>query len=438
VEQRDFCIPKEEKRNLELSEAAINFIDRTLNIDMNMRPLPEELIKDPWIMGKFDKKNLFKMKSDKEIALVEKKTNFANFWKPVKKLNDKLLINNDNANSNNVNSRKKNKLEIIGLSYIDPSKKYDNDDEKKLHNNRLKKILESKHKKLLNNYNLKIRGKTLKILSKIERNKNSDELSNIANKTDRTFNINYNNNNNNNNIEDEKEETGVPLLNTLKSDKQNEKLKSICKIDVSNMNKFKDSNFYINNTISSCRHNSTSGNFNYFRSPKKNKKFYTNFNGRIIQKLKPGKNTNSFRSLKTDKNKNTIEIKYSYNNLENKIDFNNNIINQSNITNYINNINNNIFINTNNNSNSYCNQENRIYRKKFSFKKTHANSINNNINKEENTLSEKSDIYKFKKVEKPKAIRLKKLELFKIPVYNSKIKNRLQNNDNNEKNEEES
>ena len=438
VEQRDFCIPKEEKRNLELSEAAINFIDRTLNIDMNMRPLPEELIKDPWIMGKFDKKNLFKMKSDKEIALVEKKTNFANFWKPVKKLNDKLLINNDNANSNNVNSRKKNKLEIIGLSYIDPSKKYDNDDEKKLHNNRLKKILESKHKKLLNNYNLKIRGKTLKILSKIERNKNSDELSNITNKTDRTFNINYNNNNNNNNIEDEKEESGVPLLNTLKSDKQNEKLKSICKIDVSNMNKFKDSNFYINNTISSCRHNSTSGNFNYFRSPKKNKKFYTNFNGRIIQKLKPGKNTNSFRSLKTDKNKNTIEIKYSYNNLENKIDFNNNIINQSNITNYINNINNNIFINTNNNSNSYCNQENRIYRKKFSFKKTHANSINNNINKEENTLSEKSDIYKFKKVEKPKAIRLKKLELFKIPVYNSKIKNRLQNNDNNEKNEEES
>ena len=438
VEQRDFCIPKEEKRNLELSEAAINFIDRTLNIDMNMRPLPEELIKDPWIMGKFDKKNLFKMKSDKEIALVEKKTNFANFWKPVKKLNDKLLINNDNANSNNVNSRKKNKLEIIGLSYIDPSKKYDNDDEKKLHNNRLKKILESKHKKLLNNYNLKIRGKTLKILSKIERNKNSDELSNITNKTDRTFNINYNNNNNNNNIEDEKEESGVPLLNTLKSDKQNEKLKSICKIDVSNMNKFKDSNFYINNTISSCRHNSTSGNFNYFRSPKKNKKFYTNFNGRIIQKLKPGKNTNSFRSLKTDKNKNTIEIKYSYNNLENKIDFNNNIINQSNITNYINNINNNIFINTNNNSNSYCNQENRIYRKKFSFKKTHANSINNNINKEENTLSEKSDIYKFKKVEKPKAIRLKKLELFKIPVYNSKIKNRLQNIDNNEKNEEES
>ena len=305
----------------------------------------------------------------------------------------------------------------------------------------MKKILESKHKKLLNNYNLKIKGKTLKILSKIERNKNSDELSNMANKTDRTFNINYNNDN----IEgekEEKEETGVPLLNTLKSDKQSEKLKSICKIDISNMNKFRDSNFYINNTISSCRHNSTSGNFNYFRSPKKNKKVYTNFNGRIIQKLRPGKNTNSFRSLKTDKNKNTIEIKYSYNNLENKIDFNNNIINQSNITNYINNINNNIFINTNNNnnnSNSYCNPENRIYRKKFSFKKTHANSINNNLNKEENTLSEKSDdVYKFKKVEKPKAIRLKKLELFKIPVYDSKVKNRLQISDNNEKNEEES
>ena len=44
-----------------------------------MRPLPEDLIKDPWILGKLNKQNLYKMKSNSEIALVEKKTNFANF-----------------------------------------------------------------------------------------------------------------------------------------------------------------------------------------------------------------------------------------------------------------------------------------------------------------------------------------------------------------------
>ena len=107
VEERDFFIPKEEKRNFKLTEGAILFIDKTLNIDMNMRPLPEELIKDPWIMGKYNNcNNLYVMKKDKEILLVSRKTEFKNFWKLAKS-----------------EDKKKVGLEIIGISYISPIKK---------------------------------------------------------------------------------------------------------------------------------------------------------------------------------------------------------------------------------------------------------------------------------------------------------------------------
>ena len=89
---------------------------------MNTRPLPEELIKDPWIMGKFNKKKLFSMKSDKEIALVEKKTSFENFWKISEEFDDNKNNMESNSSNNSINLKKKKKLEIIGLSYVDPSK----------------------------------------------------------------------------------------------------------------------------------------------------------------------------------------------------------------------------------------------------------------------------------------------------------------------------
>ena len=420
VEQRDFCIPKEEKRNLELSKAAINFIDRTLNIDMNMRPLPEELIKDPWISGLFDKKNLYKMKSDKEIALVEKKTNFANFWKPIENSDDKIKLNDndDGINNNNSNLKIKNKLEIIGLSYIDPSKKKDNDNEKKIDGKRLKEILESKNKKIFNNFTIKLKGKGIKLLSKSERNKEVNDIINIDNKTEKSI----SNNNNNNYINDEQEgEIGVPILNSLKENKQREKLKTIRKINVSNLKRNPDNNIYIHNTISSCRNSITNGNIHFFRSPN---------NGKIIKKL--GNNSNSLRSLKMSENSNDMKIKYSFSSMNN-----NNIINQSNITNYINNINNNIIINTNNN-NSYINPENRIYKKKYSFKKIYKNSLNNN---DENIISQQNEMFNnqiIQKSNKPKTIRLKKLELFKIPIYNNKIKlkNKFNNNKKNNENNE--
>ena len=48
VNERDFFIPKEDKRNFYLTINAIKFLDKTLNIDPNIRPLPSELINDPW------------------------------------------------------------------------------------------------------------------------------------------------------------------------------------------------------------------------------------------------------------------------------------------------------------------------------------------------------------------------------------------------------
>ena len=414
VEQRDFCIPKEEKRNLELSIAAINFIDRTLNIDMNLRPLPEELIKDPWIMGDFDRKNLYKMKSDKEIAFVEKKTNFVNFWKPIEVPKDTIKYNK-NKIINNLNKFKiKNKLEIIGLSYIDPSKKENAENE----DNQLKKILESKHKKLLNSFNLKMKGKGFKIFSKLDRNKNRNkELINAENKTERMI-----NKMNNLNEEEEEEDLGVPLLNSLNSNKESKPMKTICKINVSNINRFEGNNIYIHNTISSCRHSNQNGNIHYFGSPNRTNKVYSNFNGKIMKKIRPVMNSNSFKSLNND-GKNKIRIKYSYSGL------NNNIINRSNITNYINNINNNVFINTNANNSSYINPENRIYKKKFSFKKDYNHSYCN----KGKISNEKNELHTYKNVQIPKTIRLKKLELFKIPIYSNKIKNKIKRKINLEK-----
>ena len=79
VNKRDFYIPKEEKRDFYLSEYGIKFIDKTLNIDPNLRPLPSELINDPWINN--EDGVLYQMKTDDEIKLINNKKLFINFWK---------------------------------------------------------------------------------------------------------------------------------------------------------------------------------------------------------------------------------------------------------------------------------------------------------------------------------------------------------------------
>ena len=115
VHKRDFYIPKEEKRDFYLSENAIKFIDKTLNIDPNARPLPSVLIEDPWFNN--EDEILYQMKTDDEIKLINNKKLFINFWKP--KENSKILKNissNEKINfknkefSFNLDKEKKKKL----------------------------------------------------------------------------------------------------------------------------------------------------------------------------------------------------------------------------------------------------------------------------------------------------------------------------------------
>ena len=403
VEQRDFCIPKEEKRNFRLSEAAINFIDKTLNIDMNMRPLPEELIKDPWILGKFNKKKLYQMKSDKEIAFVEKKTSFENFWKPIEELKNK---SSSNTTNNSVNLKKKKKLEIVGLSYVDPAKLNILINEKKSDSNNdyKKPIASKKKKKLLTNFEIKLKEKGSEVISRQNKNKDLKLFSKKNNKTELNINKNFNSYNN-----EEDEEVGVPELSHKRRNNPNQNMNTICQISVSSLNKYEhnnnmNDNSYVNNTISSCRHSNTNGNIYYIKSATKNTKIYSNFNSKIIKNLKLKKNSSSLRTLDIDKNK----LKYS----NECLNFNNNI-NQSHVNpKNSNNLNNNRFIN--NNNNSYINTETRIYRKKISIRKNYKNSNEDNMGNEAN------DLKSSKNADKPKTVRVKKLQLFKVPLTENK------------------
>ena len=402
VEQRDFCIPKEEKRTFRLSEAAINFIDKTLNIDMNMRPLPEELIKDPWIMGKFNKKKLYNMKSDKEIALVEKKTSFENFWKLSEEFNDNKIKKESCSSNNSINLKKKKKLEIIGLSYVDPAKLNTMKNEKKINNsNKIKQILSSKKKKkLLTNFEMKLKEKGNEIRSRQTKNKDLNILAKLGNKTEMNLNKNSN--------DEFGEEVGVPELSPKRRNKLSQKMNTICQITVSNLNKYDNNsnNSYIHNTISSCRHSNTKGNIYFIKSETKNNKIYSNFNTKVLKNLKAKQNSNSLRTLDIDKRK----LKRS----NKSLNHNNNYTgaNQKNIIS----ISNNGFINSNNSS--YINTETRIYRKKISIRKNYKNN-----NKEDNTGNEGNEgneLKSSKNMDKPKTVRVKKLQLFKVPLIDNK------------------
>ena len=426
VEQRDFCIPKEDKRNLELSQAAINFIDKTLNIDVNMRPLPEDLIKDPWILGKFNKQNLYKMKSNSEIALVEKKTNFANFWKPCGRIKDNNInnihSNNIESSRNEMNLKMKKKLEIVGLSYIDPSKvKAQNG--KKFDYYKIKDLLNSKNRntgKLLNNFKMKMKNKK-KFSSQTE----NVLLTDVEQKTER-FISEYENQN-----KETEEDFGVPILNN-----QNTKIKTICQIKISNLNKIDDdnNNNRVNNTISSCRNNvSNKIKYHYFKNDSVNSNIYSNYNKNALKRFKVGTVSNSLKALDYNRNDNKIKIKYSYTTTTNNVNNanNNNIINQNNVTNYINNINNNFYINNSNsntnnsnfsNINSYVNTEVKVYKKKFSFRKK-SNRLQ--FNNDENSKKGANKSQNIESIDNDLKTRIKKLQFLKIPKINSKLKDKL-------------
>ena len=80
IENRDYVIPKENKRNIQLTKYAINFIDKCLNIDINLRPIPIELIEDKWFKNNDEckLKSLYVLKNDNEIISQKRDYKFFN------------------------------------------------------------------------------------------------------------------------------------------------------------------------------------------------------------------------------------------------------------------------------------------------------------------------------------------------------------------------
>ena len=115
IQNRDFVIPKEDKRNFQLSKEALFFIDKCLNIDINLRPSPIELIKDEWIIKNFDEKeneknlNIYEMKSDEEIIDQKQDSKFFSYWK--------IYLGKTDLKKNNTSCINPNKKKINGNFY---------------------------------------------------------------------------------------------------------------------------------------------------------------------------------------------------------------------------------------------------------------------------------------------------------------------------------
>ena len=208
---------------------------------------------------KINTKKLYKIKIDKEISFIEKKTNFENFWKLIEVDKPKIISNTAN---NSINLNKKKKLEIIGLSYCAPSKLNNIQNGKKINkNNKIKELLDTKKKakKLLTHLHMKIKEKGNEIKSRQEKAKEFN-LYSKNNKTEMTI-------NKNNKYDYDDEEVGVPELSPRMRDKENSKINSIYQITFTNLNKLDNNNSnYINKTISSCRNSSKNGSIYLCRS----------------------------------------------------------------------------------------------------------------------------------------------------------------------------
>jgi hypothetical protein len=288
---------------------------------------------------------------------------------------------------------------------------------------KIKDLLNSKNRntgKLLNNFKMKMKNK-----KKFSSQSENVLLTDVEQKTER-FISEYENQN-----KETEEDFGVPVLNN-----QNAKIKTICQIKISNLNKIDDDNNSnrVNNTISSCRNNvSNKIKYHYFKNDSVNSKIYSNYNKNALKRFKVGTVSNSFKALDYNRNDNKIKIKYSYTTTTNNVNNanNNNIINQNNITNYINNINNNFYIdnsNSNNNNNnfsninSYVNTEVKVYKKKFSFRKK-SNRLQ--FNNDENSKKGANKSQNIESIDNDLKTRIKKLQFLKIPKINSKLKDKL-------------
>ena len=97
IDSREFIINRNFTKEICLTEAAIKFIDTTLNVDVNKRKLPIELLNDPWIMNNNDTNKLYKLRKNSP----KNKIYFINYWEPKnkgEKIGEKLVHLNHKKN----------------------------------------------------------------------------------------------------------------------------------------------------------------------------------------------------------------------------------------------------------------------------------------------------------------------------------------------------
>ena len=112
INNKNFILPLKNgdtNKNIILSENAILFIDRILNLNNKVRPSANVLIRDKWFTNKEDNinKRYYCLKSKEEIKLIKKKKNFFNFWKLIKR--------------NNHENKNKKFSKIVSITRIQPN-----------------------------------------------------------------------------------------------------------------------------------------------------------------------------------------------------------------------------------------------------------------------------------------------------------------------------
>ena len=109
INNKNYVLPQKNgdtNKNIILSENAILFIDRILNLDNNIRPSANVLIRDKWFINTEDinNKRFYCLKSKDEIKSMRRKNKFFNFWKIIKK--------------DNVENKKKKILKIVNITRL--------------------------------------------------------------------------------------------------------------------------------------------------------------------------------------------------------------------------------------------------------------------------------------------------------------------------------
>ena len=126
IEEKKFILPK--NQDIYLSKNCIEFIDKLLNININLRPSADEiLLNDNWINDKYDEFNILKLKKEKD----SNNKDFINYWEKyeVNKKYSKKISNNINDkdkidsllkrifNDNIIHKKKFSKLKSHEIEY---------------------------------------------------------------------------------------------------------------------------------------------------------------------------------------------------------------------------------------------------------------------------------------------------------------------------------